>query len=143
MYPAPAVTALIDAQFVPVRQHVKQQPQAWHRFAIRWTPTVLVLSPEGKEIRRIEGFLPEDEFIGQLELALGHLATTKKDWRTAERWFETASGREHTDAGPEGQYWAGVARYSGSHAHEELAELRRRFEGRYAGTSWAKRASVW
>jgi hypothetical protein len=146
VYPAPAVTALITEQFVPVRVHVKENPRAWHRFGIRWTPTVMVLSPEGNEVRRTEGFLPEDELLGQLRLMLGYEAVNRKDWKTAERWFGEAAdapGAERTDAGPEGLYWQGVARFSASHAHDVLPELRRNLERRYPNTSWAKRSIVW
>jgi hypothetical protein len=143
VYPTPEVTALIDEQFVPVRIHIKEQPRMWHRFGIRWTPTVMVLSPEGDEVRLIEGFLPADELGGQLRLALGRVAVNKKDWATAERWFGEAAEASGTDAGPEGQYWHGVARFSANHDHKDLAETYRRFTQRYRDTSWAKRASVW
>ncbi len=100
--------------------------------------------PGRKEIRRIEGFLPADDLLGQLELALGFDAVERKDWQTAEAHFATAA-REYpaTDAGPEGLYWAGVARYSVSHDGTELRKLRRAFTDRYTDTSWARRASVW
>ena len=143
MYPTPEVTALIDQHFVPVRIHIKEQPRMWHRFGINWTPTVMVLSPEGDEVRRTEGFLPADELLGQLRLALGRLAVKKKDWAAAERWFAEAAEASGTDAGPEGQYWAGVARYSATHDAKELAKINRRFGERYQNTSWAKRASIW
>ena len=143
MYPAPVVTALIDEQFVPVRIHIKEQGRMWHRFGVRWTPTVLVLSPDGHEVQRVEGFLPADELEGQLRLALGYLAANKKDWPTAERWFGEAAERSGTDAGPEGLYWRGVARYSASHDANELKETYRTFAQRYPDSSWAKRASVW
>lgn len=143
MYPTPAVTALIDEQFVPVRIHIKEQPRAWHRFGIRFTPTVITLSPEGDEVRRIEGFLPADELEGQLRLGLGYVAANKKDWATAERWFGEAAEARGTDAGPEGLFWRGVARYSASHDAKELTETYQNFTRQYTDTSWAKRASVW
>src|SRR3954467_8143178 len=97
----------------------------WHRYGIRWTPTVIILSPDGQEVRRIEGFLPVDDFLGQLKLALGYVAANAKHWADAEHWFGEASQLANTDAGPEGTYWHGVAQYSASHKHEALGELRR------------------
>jgi thioredoxin-related protein len=144
VYPAPAVTALIKENFRTVRIHVKDNPTMWHRYHIRWTPTVLILAPDGSEVRRIEGFLPEDEFLGQLRLGLGYMAVNKKDWESAARWFTEAESKSaNTDAGPEGMYWAGVARYSGSHDAAHLKDLRRKFDQHYQNTSWAKRSSVW
>jgi thioredoxin-like negative regulator of GroEL len=143
VYPAPAVTAFIVEQFVPVRIHVKEQPRMWHRFGIRWTPTVMVLSPDGHEVRRIEGFLPEQDLLGQLRLGLGYEAANRKDWPAAERWFGEASRAKNTDAEPEGVYWEGVARYSASHDANVLKELGKSIASRYPNTSWAKRSSIW
>ena len=143
MYPTPEVTALIDEQFVPVRIHIKEQARMWHRFGIRWTPTVMVLSPEGAEVRRVEGFLPADELKGQLLLGLGYEAANRKDWATAERWFGQAAEQDNTDAGPEGLYFVGVARYSATHDAKELAATYGNLTERYPNTSWAKRAIVW
>lgn len=144
MYPDPRVADFVTRELVADRAHVKEQPTMWHRFGVRWTPTVLVLDPDGREVRRIEGFLPADELLGQLELALGYLAVNRKRWADAERHFEAAvRDWPDTDAGPEGQYWAGVARYSASHEGGELKQVARAFRERYADTSWAKRASVW
>ncbi len=144
MYPDPRVVDFITREFVPDRAHIKQEPQMWHRFRTRWTPTVLVLDSDGKEVRRIEGFLPADELLGQLQLALGFLAVNHKKWADAERHFEAAAhDYPDTDAAPEAQYWAGVSRYSASHDGAELKRTARAFRERYTETSWAKRASVW
>lgn len=143
MYPAPVVTALINQEFLTARVHVKEQPTMWHRYGIRWTPTVLILSPDGERVRRIEGFLPEDDFLGQLDLALGDVAANAKQWKDAERWFDEAAKHEKTDAGPEGMYWRGVARYSASHDGAVLGALRKELEGRYPASSWARRSVVW
>ena len=116
----------------------------WKRFDIRWTPTVMVLGPDGTVGRRIEGFLPADELLGQIELGLGFLAVEKKDWPTARTEFERVVEQfPETDAGPEALYWSGVSKYSGSHDAAALKELNREFKERYTDTSWAKRTSVW
>jgi thioredoxin-like negative regulator of GroEL len=143
VYPTPAVTAFIDEQFVPVRIHIKEQAGMWHRFGVRWTPTVMVLSPDGREVRRVEGFLPADDLTGQLQLALGYEAANRKDWPAAQRWFGEASRAANTDAAPEGLYWEGVARYSASHDANVLKELGKSVTSRHPNTSWAKRASIW
>lgn len=144
MYPNSRVTEFIRDNFIPVRIHVKEQAGMWHRFAIRWTPTVMVVAPDGTEVRRTEGFLPAEELLGQLELALGDMAVARKDWKEAERWFgSTVEQFPNTDAAPEGLYWRGVARYSASHDPKMLKELGHEFQQRYQDTSWAKRTTVW
>lgn len=116
----------------------------WKRFDVRWTPTVLVMDPDGKEGRRVEGFLPADELLGQLELGLGYLAVERKDWPGARTEFERVVQQfPETSAAPEALYWAGVSKYSGSHDATALKELGREFKERYSDTAWAKRASIW
>lgn len=135
---------LITREFIPVRASAKEQPQTWARFKPRWTPTILFLDPNAREHFRIEGSLPADEYLGQLELGLGYLAVGQKDWADAEQHFNRAAD-EHaeTAAGPEGLYWRGVARYSASRDKKHLQDTARELETRYAGSAWAKRAEVW
>jgi len=144
VYPAPEVSAFIRANFLTARVHIKENPTMWHRFGIRWTPTVIVLAPDGNELRRIEGFLPADELLGQLRLALGYEAVNEKRWKDAEGWFEQAARPgATTDAAPEALYWAGVSRYSASHDPAELRKLKQQFAQRFQNTAWAKRTVVW
>jgi TolA-binding protein len=116
----------------------------WKRFTVRWTPTVLILGPDGSEGRRIEGYLPADEMLAQIELGLGFLAVNRKDWSAARQEFERVE-RElpNTAGGPEALYWLGVANYSASHDASALKETARWFRDRYTDTAWAKRASIW
>ncbi len=144
MYPNPRVAKFIESSFIPVEFHIKEHPTTWHRFGVSWTPTILVLAPDGKEQYRIQGFLPADELLGQLHLALGYSAVSRKDWKGAEEEFQAVADRfPQTDAAPEGLYWAGVARYSASRNGEELKKVGQLFKTRYPDSSWAKRASVW
>jgi thioredoxin-like negative regulator of GroEL len=144
VYPTPEVTAFIRENFVTARVHIKENPTMWHRYGIRWTPTVLVLAADGTELRRIEGFLPADELLGQLRVALGYNAANAKNWKDAQRWFEEASANgATTDAAPEALYWAGVSRYSASHDPAELRKLKQQFAQRFQNTAWAKRTVVW
>ena len=144
MYPSPEVTELVSEHFIPVRIHIKEQPTMWKRFGVRWTPTVLILDPEGREVHRIEGYLPTDNFLAQLELGLGFVYVAEKKWQEAANEFAQVV-RDHpdTDAAPEAMYWEGVSKYSGSHDASALAALTKQFATRYSDTSWAKRASIW
>jgi len=144
VYPNPRVAEFIEQNFVPVQFHIKAQPAMWHRFGVRWTPAILVVGPDGREQYRVEGYLPEEPFLARLRLGLGYYAANRKDWKTAEREFESVvSEFPNTEAAPEAMYWAGVSRYSASHDGAELKKLAEQFRTRYTNTSWAKRASVW
>lgn len=144
MYPDQRVAEIITRELIPVRAHIKEQPTMWPRFGARWTPTVLFLDHKGHVQHRVEGFLPTDEFLGQLHLGLGYAAVGVKDFAAAERHFATAASQyANTAAGPEGLYWKGVARYSASHDAKELQETARAFTERYTDSAWAKRTEVW
>lgn len=148
MYPDPQVARFIEEHFVPVRVHVKEQRDEFKRLGTRygaqWTPTILVVDPDGEERHRIEGFLPADELIPQLTLGLGHSAFARGRFDDAERWFEQVlHDYAQSDAAAEAQYWAGVSRYKASDDPAALAETARHFKERYRDTPWAKKASVW
>lgn len=148
MYTDSRVVRLIDERFVPVRVHVKDNAAEYQRlgerFGAQWTPTVLVVDPAGQERHRIEGFLPASDFRPQLALGAAHAAFAAGDFTTAARFFDDiVDTSPDSEAAPEAQYWAGVARYKASGDAAALKETARRFTERFQGTSWAKKASVW
>ena len=135
-------------EFLPARVNVREQPAEFRRwsekFEAPWTPTILILDPQGEEQHRIEGFLPARDFLAQLMLGLGHSAFHHHEWEKAERYFRRVLDEfDESDSAPEALYWAGVARYKGSGDGAALAETARAFTERYDDSSWAKKASVW
>jgi TolA-binding protein len=148
VYPDERVARFITETFIPARVHVKENAAEFQKFGERygatWTPTTLVLDENGVERHRIEGFLPIDDFLAQLTLGLGHSAFKREQWSEAERRFEEVVSRfPSSDAAPEAQYWAGVARYKESGRPETLRDTARAFASRYGDSTWAKKASVW
>ena len=148
MYPDERVAGFIQKNFLPARLHVKDQAEDFKRFGQRynaqWTPTLLVIDPEGNERHRIEGFLPVDDLLAQLTLGLGHSAFARQKWDEAERWFREVVDRfPRTEAAPEALYWAGVSRYKLKGDPAALGQTARDFKQRYQDSSWAKKASVW
>jgi len=144
VYPEARVSAFINTNFIPVRLHVKNHADEMKRFGVDWTPTVLLVGADGKELYRIEGFLPADDFLGQLQLGFGHAQFTRGNFEDAERQFrdvcEKLSG---TDAAAEATYWAGVSRYKSSNDAAALKATAQAFKDRYQNSIWAKKASVW
>ena len=144
MYPEPRVDKLISENFIPVRIHIRENPGAMERFNDQWTPTILLLGPDGKEHHRIEGFLEVDDFLAQLILGLGKIAFARKEWDDAARWFDEVLDRfPSTDAAPEAQYWRGVTRYKATSDPAALAATTAAFKERYSDSPWAKKASIW
>lgn len=148
MYSDPTVADFITQYFVPVRAHVRDTAELFkqlgQRFGAQWTPTVLVVDPDGHERHRLEGFLPRGDFLSQLKLGLAHSAFARGRFAEAEPLFRDVV-RQHpqTDAAPESLYWAGVSRYKATNDAAALTDTARAFGERYQDTSWAKKSSVW
>lgn len=148
MYPDPRVASFVTENFLPVRVHVKRNQDDYTRvsteYNAQWTPTILILDDNGKERHRIEGFLPADDFLAQLELGAAHAAFARQDFADAERRFRASVDAHRNDeVAAEALYWSGVARYKATGDGAALADTARAFSQRYSGTTWAKKASVW
>jgi TolA-binding protein len=148
VYPDPRVVQLVEQNFIPVRVHVKEQADDFKRLGARygaqWTPTILIIDPSEEERHRVEGFLPADDFLAQIELGLAKSAFARGDFADAERRFREIVDRyPSTEAAPETLYWAGVARYKATNDPSALKATAVAFRDRYKDTSWAKKASVW
>jgi len=138
------VATFVRLHFNPVRLHVKTHPEAMQRFGVNWTPTILILDDAGKEQHRIEGFLPVDEFLAQLQLGLGHVEFKNGKCEDAERQFrDVCENLPGTDAAAEAMYWAGVSRYKATNDPAALKATADAFKTQYQDSVWAKKASVW
>jgi hypothetical protein len=142
------VARFIADNFIPARVHVREQAADFkrlgERYGAQWTPTILLLDPEGTERHRTEGFLPADDFLAQLKLGLGQMAFKREDWAAAEKWFrEIVERHPNADASPQALYWAGVARYKATNDASALGQTAAAFGQKYQDSAWAKKASVW
>ena len=148
MYTDPRVVEFITQYFTPVREHVRDQADEFKRLGARygaqWTPTILLIDSDAVERHRIEGFLPVEDFLSQLTLGLGKSAFARSQYPEAERWFrQVVDTYANTEAAAEALYWAGVSRYKATGDPKALQETATAFGSRYAGSTWAKKASVW
>ena len=142
------MVSFVTENFIPARVHVKDDSALFQKYGekygAQWTPTILMLDSRGEERHRIEGFLPTDEFLGQLMLGRAQIAFAEQKWDEAERRFrEIVDKLPDTDAAPEALYWAGVAPYKETQDAGSLKRTADAFKDRYQDTSWAKKASVW
>jgi hypothetical protein len=137
------VEKFVMEHFIPVKIHIKEQPHTFDRFGVQWTPVLAVFDEQGREQHRWEGFLPADDFVGQLAMGRAQLAFAKQDWKQAAARFDEVA-RRHADAefAPAAVYWAGVARYKdGDQA--ALAATGHALRDRYPQSTWATKGSVW
>jgi hypothetical protein len=143
VYPDPRIADMVTGEFIPVRFHVKENPEGFGRFGAQWTPTIIILDPDGKERHRIEGFLPAESFAAQLKLGLARSAFERSDFASAAKLYDEVAGSGDPEAAPEGVYWSGVARYKSTDDPSHLGATHKTLSEKYANSSWAKRASVW
>ena len=144
MYLEERVGELVRESFVPVKIHVKENPAGFERFGAQWTPTVIVADPDGVERYRFEGYLPPDDFLGQLHLGLAKTAFARGDFPEAERLYRRIVEEfPESAAAPEALYWAGVSRYKETSDAAALKKTAESFRARYSDSQWAKKASVW
>jgi hypothetical protein len=131
-----------------VRIHVRDQADDWKRvggrYGAQWTPTILIVDESGTERHRIEGFLPADDILAQLELGWAHAAFAANKFDEAEKRFRAVvDNHPDSDSAPEALYWTGVSRYKRTNDASALADTARGFRDRYQDSSWAKKSSVW
>ncbi|HXQ73385.1 MAG TPA: tetratricopeptide repeat protein [Pyrinomonadaceae bacterium] len=134
----------MNENFVPLEAHIKEHPTYFHRFDSNWTPSVVILDPNGKERFRIDGYLPRDEFRAQLELGLARVAFMSKKWADAEqRYSEVLERYPNSHAAPEALYWKGVSHYKTTNDHTVLGELPALFRQKYPRSVWALKTAAW
>ena len=148
MWPDERVGRFVNEYFLPARVLVKVDPEDFKRYGEKynayWTPTALELDPNGDEFFRVEGFLPLEDFLGQLMLGRAHMDFKQGKWVDAEKRFrEILDQLPNSEGAAEAQYWAGVSRYKATNDAGALQQTAAAFKERYAGSSWAKKASVW
>ena len=112
------------------------------RFLQVWTPTLMLLNPEGKVYTEWNGYLPPALYLAQLLLGLGKAALKQDRFDEAVGYFDQV-GANHpgTDAAAEALYWAAVSRYKGSHEGSDLIGGWERLRGNYPESIWRTKQS--
>jgi TolA-binding protein len=102
------------------------------------------MDPDGRERRRLEGYLPKDEFRAWLENSLARLAFVRKDFADAERRYAAVT-ENHPDSkfAPEAIYYKGVSRYSASHNGADLAATAETLNKKHPDSEWQLRSLPW
>jgi len=98
----------------------------------------------GVEIMRSEGYLPRDEFLAWMRLALARFAFSQKRWSDAvAQYGKVVKLFPGTSVAPEAMYWQGVSRYKETNDHTALGDAGASLRENYPRTLWAVKASVW
>jgi TolA-binding protein len=109
-----------------------------------WTPTVLLLDSDGKERVRLEGYLPNADFLGALADGLGRIAFVRKKYADAERWYGDVVTRfAQSHSAPGAMYWRAVAHYKTTNDHTVLGKVAEELRSAYPSSVWASKAIPW
>ena len=120
-YPDPNVCFSVENNFIPLQIDFNKNKALVKRYAVKWTPTVIILDSDGDEHHRFVGYLPPEDFIGQIILGKGKVEFDLDRFEQAMQCFQEILVRySKADAAPEAQYYLGVAKYKASHDPKEL-----------------------
>lgn len=142
-YPQDQVAMFISDHFVPVRIHTDDHPELTQKFRVPWTPTFIVLDADGTEHYRDIGYLPPEDFLAHMNLALGRTAFEDRDFATGAKHFQVIVDRYGaSELVPEALYLLGVAknRMPGGKPDDRRA-IWKRLMDQYPKSDWAKKAS--
>jgi hypothetical protein len=137
---------MVSESFIPVQIDVtREDPQvieAIERYRQFWTPTIIVLTPEGQEVRRSQGFFPPEEFIPELKLGLGQALMLEKNFAGAFDLFDQVV-RDQADSRsvPEAMYWQGVSAYKRDGNAQSLIRYWKELQQKAPESDWWQKAS--
>jgi len=105
---------------------------------------VLLLDSAGRERARIEGYLPNEDFVASLENGLGRIAFVHKQYADADRWHNHVALRfANSHAAAEAMYWRAVARYKATNDHTVLGKVAAELRRGHPNSIWASKAIPW
>ena len=139
-YPESKVVQFIEENFIPLRIPSDSKPHP-DKFNVKWTPTLVTLSPDGQEHHRTVGFLGPEELIPSLLLGLGkyHFENDRFD-EALGRLGQLVDGYGQSDSVPEAIFLAGVCRYKRSHDAKPLKDAYEKLSAAFPDSEWTRRA---
>jgi len=143
-YPQNDVVETIRTYAVPVQfdNSKSENNQLLHRLHHIWTPDVRILSRDGYEMYRWDGFLPPDEYIARFECGIAMAYLRSKRYDEAERvYMDVLTRFSTTYAAPEAQYYLGVVRYRRDPDSDELLTQWANLRSRYPASEYRVKQS--
>jgi TolA-binding protein len=105
---------------------------------------VLLLDSEGKERVRLEGYLPNNDFVAALMSGLGRIAFVHKKYADADRWYGDVVARfGGSHPAPGAMYWRAVSHYKATNDHTVLGKVAEELRSAYPSSVWASKAIPW
>lgn len=104
---------------------------------------MLLLDIEGRERVRLEGYLPNNDFMAALTSGLGRIAFVEKKYTDAERWYGVVANFDGAHSAPEATHWRAVAHFKATNDHTVLDAVAEELRSRYPSSEWASKAIPW
>jgi TolA-binding protein len=139
-YPEEKVAKFISLNFVPV-QIQSSNKEMMQRFAVSWTPTLIVLDGEGREHFRAVGFFSPEEMVATFAAAKGRWALDTDQLADARALFEEVMNNyPESDAAAMATFFGGVTRYKMDHNPQVLRESYELLKEKFPHSIWTKQA---
>lgn len=139
-YPQAEVARFVDLNFIPVQIEVSNTA-LMQKYAVSWTPTLLVLDADGKEHYRSVGFLGPEALIATLAVAKGRYYLDLEQYPEARAMFEEViTSARVPEVVPEAIFFNAVAQYKETHNPKPLRQAYETLTAQYPGSDWTKRA---
>ncbi len=143
-YPQTPVREAIMAHAIPLQvDNSKAENRAFlHGIHHIWTPDIRILTYDGFEMYKWDGFLPPSEFIARTECAIAMAFLRSKRFDDAERLYvDVLSSFSTTYAAPEALYYLGVTRYRRDPDSDELPTQWGNLRSRYPNSEYRVKQS--
>ena len=102
---------------------------------------MLLLDSDGKDRVRLEGYLPNTDFLAALENGLGRIAFARKKYADAKRWYGDVVTRfAQSHSAPGAMYWRAVAHYKATNDHTVLGQVAEELRRAHPSSVWASKA---
>ncbi len=139
-YPDSKVISFIEENFIPLRLPSDSKPHS-ENYRIKWTPTLIILSPEADEYQRTVGFLAPEELIPSLLLGLAkyHFEHDRFD-EALPRLQQLVGEYGRSSSTPEALFLIGVCSYKQTHDPKPLKDAYEKLSAAFPDSEWTKRA---
>jgi thioredoxin-related protein len=142
--PKMSVIEAVNQDFIPVMLDTEVAKDLVSSYRIDWTPTFIVTDSSGMETDRWVGYLPEDDYLSELNMALARYAFRMGSYKDAERRYdEVVIKYPFTDLAPEACYFIGVSRYRYTGEASWLTHAYNTLKDMYPDSTWTIKASAW
>jgi hypothetical protein len=113
-----------------------------HQIHHIWTPDIRVLTTNGDELYRFDGFAPPAEFVSRMLCGFAMASLRSKRFDQAEAIYERVLREYSTSyAAPEAQYYLAVSRYRRDPESDELLTQWAQLRSRYPNSEYRMKQS--